>query len=82
LWAKSRLGITYPQLPHGRLLLPIPRRLPIYVAVGEGIVVDAILDPRPVDVEALHREYYVALRELFERHKVAAGYPNSVLTFV
>nr|ACI15947.1 diacylglycerol acyltransferase [Bodo saltans] len=81
-WAKSRLGITYPQLPHGRLLLPIPRRLPIYIAVGEGIVVDAILDPRPVDVEALHKEYYAALRALFEKHKVAAGYPDSVLTLV
>jgi hypothetical protein len=81
-WAKSKLGITYPQLPHGRLLLPIPRRLPMFIAVGQGIEVEAILDPRPVDVDALHKEYYASLRELFETHKEAAGYPCSVLTFV
>lgn len=82
VWAQWKLGITYPQLPHGRLMLPIPKRVPLYIAVGAGITVHPVVDPKPSEVDALHATYYDALAALFDRHKAAAGYANAELRFL
>jgi hypothetical protein len=80
VWAHRKLGITYPQLPVGRLFLPIPRRLPLTLIVGQGIAVPVNPEPKPTDVEELRQRYYTQLSHLFEKHKAAAGYPSSTLT--
>ena len=80
-WAKRKLGITYPQLPHGRLLLPLPRRRPVTVVVGESIFVEKVAYPTPADIDRLHREYYDKLGQLFDRHKASLGFPEAQLVF-
>jgi hypothetical protein len=79
MWAKRRLGVTYPQLPHGRLLLPLPRRQPVTVVVGSCIPVPKVPFPTPAEVDKLHGEYYAHLTDLFERHKAHCGVPDAQL---
>jgi 2-acylglycerol O-acyltransferase 2 len=81
VWAKRKLGLTYPQMPHGRLLLPLPRRQPVTVVVGACIHVQQAAYPTPADIDRLHRAYYTQLRALFERHKARCGIPEAQLVF-
>jgi 2-acylglycerol O-acyltransferase 2 len=82
-WTRSWLGFPVPFWPYGRWGLPLPRRPPRGIRVVVGRPVDLPVDGAVDEaaVEAVHRAYFEALRDLFERHKVRAGYGDHELVF-
>eukprot|EP00249_Psilotum_nudum_P008817 c21524_g1_i1 orf=168-1151(+) len=58
---------------------PVPHRRPMYVAVGKPIHVEKNPDPPFEVVKALHIKFLSSLEDLFENHKVPAGYTDSHL---
>lgn len=78
------LGFPIPFIPHGRYYLPIPRRTPhgVTIVVGQPLVVgEAVADPSEAAVGEMHRRYYDQVKEQFDRHKAAAGYPELELVW-
>lgn len=60
--------------------LPLhPLKVPMTVVVGAPIVVPQVADPTPDEVQRFLQQYIAAIEGLFERHKAAAGHPNSTL---
>lgn len=82
-WTRSWLGFPVPFWPYGRWGLPLPRRPPRGIRVVVGRPVDLPVDGAVDEaaVEAVHGAYFEALRDLFERHKVRAGYGDHELVF-
>ena len=71
----------------GRLGTPMPHPVKLTLAIGHPIKVPtpptgATTEPDPELVAALHAQYVREVKELFERHKAAAGYPDRVLKVV
>jgi 2-acylglycerol O-acyltransferase 2 len=58
--------------PFGRWGSLLPRPEPLYIAVGEPVVLPKIAYPTSLEVAEYHARYVVALEQLFERHKCAA----------
>eukprot|EP00747_Dinoflagellata_sp_TGD_P050835 gnl/TRDRNA2_/TRDRNA2_146990_c0_seq1.p1 gnl/TRDRNA2_/TRDRNA2_146990_c0~~gnl/TRDRNA2_/TRDRNA2_146990_c0_seq1.p1 ORF type:complete len:319 (-),score=28.69 gnl/TRDRNA2_/TRDRNA2_146990_c0_seq1:62-955(-) len=66
-------------LPYGRWGLPVPRREPMLLAVGEPVHLPKPAEPgRPSDseVEAAHQQLLAAIEAVFEEHKVAYGWSH------
>ena len=78
-WLANNVGVSYPQLPHGRLLLPLPRRVRLQMVVGKPIVVEQKRDPKPSEIDQLHQAYYAQVSELFHKYKDRCGYPDMKL---
>ena len=78
-WLAKNVGVSYPQLPHGRLLLPLPRRVRLQMVVGKPIVVEQKRDPKPSEIDQLHQAYYAQVSELFHKYKDRCGYPDMKL---
>jgi len=55
-----------------------PKREPIRIVVGRPLMVCPNPCPNAEEVLELHRRYCVALTDLFEQHKSAAGLPKNV----
>ncbi|KAG9456615.1 hypothetical protein H6P81_001123 [Aristolochia fimbriata] len=63
--------------------LPIPYQHPLHVVVGRPIDVKKNPVPTPGEVDEVHREFVVAMQELFDKHKGRVGYDhNAQLTIL
>lgn len=81
-WTYRRIGVALPMYPHGRWYSPIPNRVKVTVVFGEPIEMPTIPEPTKEQVDMYHRQYYEAVRQLFEATKAEAGYPDAVLELV
>ncbi|OQR94346.1 diacylglycerol O-acyltransferase [Achlya hypogyna] len=81
-WTVKKFAVPCPFFPYGTFYLPIPRRLPMTVAVGAPIPVPHIAKPSVDDVHRLHGVYFGALRTLFETHKAQAGCDGFELVYI
>jgi hypothetical protein len=64
----------------GRFFTPLPFNIQLTVAVGKPVVPtnvekDEKGHPSPKSIDDYHAAYLTALETLFEKHKLAAGYP-------
>lgn len=75
-------GVPFPFAPYGRWFLPIPRRTPLTLVVGEALEVPKVSNPTKAQIEALHTRYYAQIRQMFEQHKEAAGCKEYELVLV
>eukprot|EP00249_Psilotum_nudum_P002671 c15794_g1_i1 orf=208-1236(+) len=75
----SRTAGFTPLIFWGSFGSAIPYRHPVYVAVGKPIEVTKNVEPSYEEVEAVHAKFVSSLQELFDKHKVAAGYADTVL---
>mmetsp|Transcript_34807 Transcript_34807/g.82573 ORF Transcript_34807/g.82573 Transcript_34807/m.82573 type:complete len:630 (+) Transcript_34807:253-2142(+) len=77
------LGFPVPYLLVGRWLTPIPRPHPVEFIVGDPIERDSSrqgVSVTDAEVEDIHRRYFHAIVDLFERHKgFHRGYENAKL---
>lgn len=73
------IGFGLPFFPHGRWYAPLPNRVKVTVAYGPVVRVPHLTHPTDDDINRIHSEYYEMVRYTFEKHKVAAGYPDCVL---
>ena len=68
---------------YGRYFTPMPRNVPVTLAIGQPIKVPKPAtpgeEPSAEAVAALHAKYVAGLRATFEEHKAAAGYPDRKL---
>eukprot|EP00249_Psilotum_nudum_P007705 c20760_g1_i1 orf=256-1224(-) len=58
---------------------PIPRRHPLYAVLGKPIEVTKNPEPSNEEVGKVHEKFIHALEELYEKHKIAAGYKDTDL---
>jgi hypothetical protein len=79
-WLSKRFRVCFP-LFSGRWLTPVPFNVQITVAVGDPVpapppcAADADSSAVQARIEQYHAAYISALESLFERYKLAAGYP-------
>ena len=67
----------------GRWFTLIPFRHPIAVVVGAPIEVgDPVATPSEEQVDALHKRYCEAIRELYYAHRAAHGYGETELVLI
>eukprot|EP00466_Bigelowiella_natans_P005288 jgi/Bigna1/75623/fgenesh1_pg.36_\ len=72
----------------GRWGTSMPHKKQVYFAVGKPIDIppgkglDGDGNPDPQFVAEIHKKYIEALKDLFEEHKAAAGYPDRQLEFL
>ncbi|OQS07574.1 diacylglycerol O-acyltransferase [Thraustotheca clavata] len=81
-WFVKHFAVPCPFFPNGVCYLPIPRHIPMTVAVGAPISVEKIEKPSAADVDALHKVYFDALRTLFETNKQEAGCEDFELVYI
>eukprot|EP01059_Diplonema_ambulator_P036045 TRINITY_DN8817_c0_g1_i1.p1 TRINITY_DN8817_c0_g1~~TRINITY_DN8817_c0_g1_i1.p1 ORF type:complete len:808 (+),score=119.34 TRINITY_DN8817_c0_g1_i1:111-2426(+) len=79
-WFKARVGFPIPFIPIGRWGLPVPRRRKVILAVGAPVQPCARKTSK--DIEEFKNRYFVALQELFDEFKDAAGYEDHRIVFV
>ncbi|XP_062232967.1 diacylglycerol O-acyltransferase 2D-like isoform X2 [Phragmites australis] len=60
----------------GRYGTPFPFPRPMHVVVGRPIQVDKNPQPTIDEINEVHENFIIALRELFEKYKAKAGYPG------
>eukprot|EP00252_Welwitschia_mirabilis_P024176 TRINITY_DN7069_c0_g1_i1.p1 TRINITY_DN7069_c0_g1~~TRINITY_DN7069_c0_g1_i1.p1 ORF type:complete len:193 (-),score=24.04 TRINITY_DN7069_c0_g1_i1:297-875(-) len=65
-----------PLLFWGHYCTPLPHRVPLHIVVGRPIEVKKNPQPSSEEVLAIHDQYVSAIQELYEKHKVAAGYKD------
>jgi 1-acyl-sn-glycerol-3-phosphate acyltransferase len=76
---KMRMGVT---VFIGQFGLPIPFAPRVTMCFGEPLGVKEWTGEGAIPeelIETLHREYMEGIRELFDKYKAAAGYPDAVL---
>eukprot|EP00939_MAST-03C_sp_MAST-3C-sp1_P003593 g3593.t1 len=78
-WCMSALRANILFLPYGNWLF-VPRTGPLTVVVCAPLHKHAP-DPTELQVDLMHRRYYSALLEAFEKYKDATGYSDSSLAF-
>lgn len=77
------LGFPFPLIPRGRFGLPFPFPAKLVLVVGRRVDIPEGADPDDeATVIALCELYFKELRELFYRHREAAGYPEMELRLV
>jgi hypothetical protein len=68
--------------------LPIPFSPRVTLCLGDAIEVNAVKGVKGEDgkvtipqdaIEELHQKYILAITDMFNRYKAAAGYPDAVL---
>ena len=84
-------GFPIPFIPVGRYGLPMPRRPKhgITIVIGKPIEAKAstprretgFFEPTEEDVDRVHKSYFEAVRDLWNRYKVEAGYGQHSLLF-
>jgi len=66
----------------GRFGLPIPRRVPITMAIGKTIIVKKVVgEPTQNQIDILHEQILNGIRDCFENHKSALGWGDKQLVF-
>jgi hypothetical protein len=92
-WTYRTVGFPVPFLPVGLFgVLPLPRRGPLAIVVGEPICTRPAETPTVAslphgsppseeEVEAMRVRYFQALAQLFEAHKAKHGYSDFELEF-
>mmetsp|Transcript_56710 Transcript_56710/g.132550 ORF Transcript_56710/g.132550 Transcript_56710/m.132550 type:complete len:320 (-) Transcript_56710:43-1002(-) len=81
-WVQRTLGVAL-VLPYGPSGVPWQKfPSPIRIVAGKPMSLPRIPEPSKADVEEHHARYVEELRQLFERHKAASGYPDHRLEIV
>jgi hypothetical protein len=82
-WTTKWIGFGLPMWVHGRWFCPFPNPQCITVAMADPIHTsdEPIAEPSPELIDDVHKRYYSALRELFEKHKAEAGFEGMQLIF-
>ncbi|KAG0520200.1 hypothetical protein BDA96_08G053100 [Sorghum bicolor] len=65
-----------PVIYWGKFGMPIPFPSHMHVFVGKPILVEKNGQPTTDEVNEVHRQFVIALQELFEKNKAKAGYPS------
>ncbi|KAG6551380.1 hypothetical protein Mapa_007026 [Marchantia paleacea] len=73
------IGFT-PLIFWGMYGSPIPYPNPMYLVIGKLIDVEKNSNPSHEQISEVHKKFIAAMEELFEKHKVAAGYKDTTLT--
>ncbi|KMS93430.1 hypothetical protein BVRB_031560, partial [Beta vulgaris subsp. vulgaris] len=68
-WFAKRTLYGAPHFPYGRFYSPIPNPAPVTVVVGKAIPVKKNPQPTAEEIDQVHRAYFMAVRDLFDRHK-------------
>eukprot|EP01134_Creolimax_fragrantissima_P006537 CFRG6537T1 len=75
-------GIPVPFFPYGRYFLPIPRPVPVTVIVGTPIQVNQNDEPDPLYIDAIHKQYYGQIKDMFHEYKDEAGHGGYELIMI
>jgi len=76
---KWRTGIT---LFWGQFYLPIPYKAPMAFGFGEPVEFEQKDDPSKVDLDRGFERYIKSLKDMFDRLKAEAGYPDRELALI
>lgn len=62
---------------------PLPKRVPLLLVFGKGIVVERNMNPTEEEVRAVHRTYKAELARVYHEHRTKVpGYENKELEFL
>lgn len=71
-WFVKVLAFPFPHFPYGRWLLPVPRKVPMTIVIGEPIAVKQTSELTPEYLELIHEQYFNQIRVMFHKYKKEA----------
>lgn len=80
-WLSRRLAVSLVWV-YGRFFLPLPFRVPIAGIMGEPMDLPVRPNPSQQEIDVVHQEYIRRLRQLFDFHKAAYGWPDKTLVVI
>eukprot|EP00924_Labyrinthula_sp_SR-Ha-C_P009333 maker-scaffold_2-snap-gene-20.36-mRNA-1 protein AED:0.07 eAED:0.08 QI:0/0/0/1/1/1/2/0/734 len=74
-WFRKRFGFPVPFVPTGKYGLPFPNEQRLVLLVGKPIPCEG------KNVDELHKEYFTQLKDMHDRNRVTAGFPESEIIY-
>ena len=79
--SRKIFGFPFPFVPFGATIC-MPRRSPVTIVVGDPVDYGTVsTPPSSADIERVHKIYFRAVNDIFERNKKRCGFPHVTIDY-